>query len=151
MKHYLNPQERWVAWLQTPLRPLAYRLLRLYGACITRHTIIGNDFRLEHGGVGVVIHPVAVIGDRVKIFHGVTIGRSDQYLRRDQLEPNGGVTIEDDVVVGAGAQILFSSRVPLVIGERAVIGANSVVTKSVPVGEIWAGNPARFIRRNPNA
>ena len=45
--------------------------------------------------------------------------------------------------IGAGTTILPG----LVIGENAMIGAGSVVTKSVPAGEIWVGNPAKFLRK----
>ena len=36
---------------------------------------------------------------------------------------------------------------PVTIGERAIIGAGSVVTKDIPANEVWAGNPAKFIRK----
>jgi acetyltransferase-like isoleucine patch superfamily enzyme len=45
--------------------------------------------------------------------------------------------------IGAGSVLLCGIE----IGEKAMIGAGSVVTKSVPAGELWAGNPARFIRK----
>ena len=53
------------------------------------------------------------------------------------------VTIGDDVFIGAHSTILKG----VTIGDRAIIGACSVVTKNVPDDEIWAGNPARFIRK----
>lgn len=56
---------------------------------------------------------------------------------------NKPVTIEDNVFIGAGSVILKGVH----IGKNAVIGACSVVTKNVPDGEVWAGNPARFIRK----
>lgn len=54
------------------------------------------------------------------------------------------ITIGDDVFVGAYATILKGVN----IGDRSIIGANSVVTKNVPPDEIWAGNPAKFVRKN---
>ena len=53
------------------------------------------------------------------------------------------VVIEDRAFIGAGSFILKG----VTIGKESVIGAGSVVTRSVPAGEIWAGNPARFIRK----
>ena len=54
------------------------------------------------------------------------------------------VLIGDDVFLGANVLVLKGAR----IGDRAIIGAGSVVTGEVPADEIWAGNPARFVRRN---
>ena len=53
------------------------------------------------------------------------------------------VKIEDNAFVGARSMILRG----ITIGKYSIIGAGSVVTKSVPENEIWAGNPARFVRK----
>lgn len=53
------------------------------------------------------------------------------------------VIIKDGAFIGTDCIILKG----VTIGEKSVIGAGSVVTKSVPDGEIWAGNPAKFIRK----
>ena len=53
------------------------------------------------------------------------------------------VKIEDNAFVGARSMILKG----ITIGKNSIIGAGSVVTKSVPENEIWAGNPARFVRK----
>ena len=53
------------------------------------------------------------------------------------------VVIKDGAFIGAHCIILKGVS----IGEKSVVGAGSVVTKSIPDGEIWAGNPAKFIRR----
>jgi acetyltransferase-like isoleucine patch superfamily enzyme len=53
------------------------------------------------------------------------------------------VTIEDNVFIGAHTTILKG----VTIGQNSIIGACSVVTKTIPANEIWAGNPARFIRK----
>lgn len=92
------------------------------------------------------------IGDYVKFGGGVKIYTSDfhslDYKKRriwnDDKESrvSKSITIEDDVFVGAGSTILKGVR----IGARSIIGANSVVTKDVPSDEIWAGNPAKFVR-----
>jgi acetyltransferase-like isoleucine patch superfamily enzyme len=56
------------------------------------------------------------------------------------------VIIGNDVFIGANSIILKGVK----IGDRAIIGAGSVVTKDIPNDEIWAGNPARFIRKTKN-
>ncbi len=53
------------------------------------------------------------------------------------------IVIGNDVFVGANSIILKG----VTIGDKAIIGAGSVVTKNIPNGEIWAGNPAKFIRK----
>lgn len=55
----------------------------------------------------------------------------------------GKVTIGNRVFIGMNTLIVKAVS----IGDNAVIGAGSVVTKDIPAGEIWAGNPARFIRK----
>lgn len=53
------------------------------------------------------------------------------------------VVIRDGAFIGAHCTILKG----VTIGEKSIVGAGSVVTKSIPDGEIWAGNPAKFIRK----
>lgn len=52
------------------------------------------------------------------------------------------VTIEHDAFIGAGCMILKG----VTIGACSIVGAGSVVTKSIPANQVWAGNPAKFIR-----
>jgi serine O-acetyltransferase len=91
---------------------------------------IGDGFFIDHG-TGVVIGETAVVGDRVKIYQGVTLGalsvpREDvSRARARKRHP----TIEDDVTVYAGATILGGETV---IGARSVIGGNVWLTQSVP-------------------
>ncbi len=139
-----NTRERLARSLHTPWGAIAFKLLTLLGVEIPRSVVIGEKLELPHGAFGLVVHQSTVIGDRVKIFQGVTIGRSDQYLAD---VPRGGrVVIEDDVTLGAGAKILFRGGETLTIGSGSVIGANAVVTRDVPPREVWAGIPAKFIR-----
>jgi acetyltransferase-like isoleucine patch superfamily enzyme len=55
------------------------------------------------------------------------------------------ISIEDDVWIGANVIILKG----ITVGRGSVIGAGSVVTRSIPPGQIWVGNPARFVRSRP--
>ena len=95
---------------------------------------IGKHLFIDHGWV--VIGETAEIGDNVTIYSCVTLGGTN---------PTNGVggkrhpTLSDNVIVGAGAQILG----PIVIGKRARVGANTVVTEEVPEGATMVGVKAR--------
>ncbi len=122
---------------------IAYYLLKLLGIEIPKSVIIGKDFELAHGGFGVVIHPNTVIGDRVKIYPGVTLGRSDIYhsMERSAFE---GIIIENNVILASGAKVLCKEGI-LKVRKGAIIGANSVLLSSTNEGEIWAGVPAKKV------
>ena len=124
---------------------LAYYLLKLMGAEIPRSVRIGVDFELAHGGFGVVIHPSSVIGDRVKMYPGVTLGRADIYqpISQSRFER---IRIEDDVILAPGAKVLGREG-ELTVGRGTVVGANAVVTRSIPPYSIAVGSPARVIRK----
>ena len=89
---------------------------------------LGEYFFIDHG-TGIVIGETSVIGDRVKIYQGVTIGalstRDGQKLHGKKRHP----TIESDVTIYAGASILGGDTV---IGEGSVIGGNAFITSSIP-------------------
>ena len=93
---------------------------------------IGRRFFIDHG-MGVVIGETAVIGDDVTLYHGVTLGGVT--WSPGKRHP----TVEDGVVIGAGAQVLG----PITVGRDARIGANAVVLKDVPPGATMVGIPAR--------
>ena len=87
-----------------------------------------------------------LLGGGVKIYD--TDFHSLDYIQRRELNndinrKSAGVVIEDDVFIGAGSIILKGVH----IGARSIVGAGSVVRCSIPCDEIWAGNPARFVRK----
>lgn len=94
---------------------------------------------------GVVIGDNTFLGGSCSIYD--TDFHSLKANERDLVDQNGvnkkPVVIGNDVFIGAHSIILKG----VTIGDEAIIGAGSVVTKSVPKGEIWGGNPAKFIRK----
>ena len=103
---------------------------------------IGKNFFIDHG-MGVVIGETAEIGDNVTIYHGVTLGGIMPAVKSsEQVGIKRHPTLEDDVIVGSGAQILG----PIIIKSCARIGSNAVVTKDVPKGGIMVGIPAKNIQ-----
>jgi serine O-acetyltransferase len=98
---------------------------------------IGASFFIDHG-TGVVVGETTMIGDRVRIYQGVTLGALTVPRGADRPSPGSRrhPTIEDDVVIYAGATILGGDTV---IGRGAVIGGNAWVTASVPVGAVVQG------------
>jgi serine O-acetyltransferase len=89
--------------------------------------------------MGVVIGETSEIGNNVTIYHNVTLGGIAPSINsNDQRNMKRHPTLEDNVVVGSGAQILG----PIVIGKNSLIGANAVVTKDVPEKSIMVGIPA---------
>jgi serine O-acetyltransferase len=93
---------------------------------------IGRSFFIDHG-TGVVIGETTVIGDRVRIYQGVTLGALSlpKGKARTQASQKRHPTIEDEVVIYAGATILGGDTV---IGKGAVVGGNCWVTRSVDAG-----------------
>ena len=115
------------------------------GAVLT----IGDNVGMSQAAL--ICHKSITIGNNVKIGGGVciydtdfhsldpVIRRSSEDLKNRAEKP---VVIGNDVFIGAKSIILKG----VTIGDNSVIGAGSVVTKSVPANQIWAGNPAKFIR-----
>jgi serine O-acetyltransferase len=96
--------------------------------------VIGRRFFIDHG-MGVVIGETAIIGDDCTLYHGVTLGGTS--WEKGKRHP----TLSNNVVVGAGAKVLG----PIMIGEGARIGSNSVVVKDVPAGATVVGVPGKLI------
>ena len=113
---------------------------------ICSHCMIENDVRI---GNNVTIKNGVQIWDGITIEDNVFIGANvtftnDKYPRSKNPEWKLLPTvIKKGASVGAGSTILPG----LTIGDNAMVGAGSVVTKSIPAGELWVGNPARFVRK----
>ncbi|MCW2543126.1 MAG: hypothetical protein JWM40_678 [Frankiales bacterium] len=124
---------------------VASMIVQAFGVYLPRVVPVGPGLCLPHATTGLVVNYRARIGSNVTIYHNVTLGRADGYNPIPD-PPIPGFVIEDDVVLCAGAVLLAGRDVELVIGRGAVVGANAVVTESIPPGEIWAGVPAKRIR-----
>jgi acetyltransferase-like isoleucine patch superfamily enzyme len=89
----------------------------------------------------VLLGPAVVIADHGHEFAGV-----DRPIHAQGLTPGGTVRIERNCWLGYGAAIVCTSG-QLIIGRNSVVGANSVVSRSVPPYSVVAGNPARIVRQ----
>lgn len=118
---------------------------------VDRGAVLTIGVNVGMSQAALICHKSITIGNNVKIGGGVCIydtdfhsldpiiRRSSEDLKNRAEQP---VVIGNDVFIGAKSIILKG----VTIGNNSVIGAGSVVTKSVPANQIWAGNPAKFIR-----
>jgi len=95
---------------------------------------IGKNLFIDHG-MGIVIGETTIIGDNVSMYQGVTLGGTK--WEKKKRHP----TINDNVIIGAGAKVLG----PILVGKNSKIGANSVVTRNVPPKTTVIGIPARVV------
>lgn len=98
---------------------------------------IGTGVFIDHGS-GVVIGETTIIGNGVTIYQGVTLGGTGK--EKGKRHP----TIEDNVMISAGAKVLG----PFVVGKGAKIGAGSIVLKEVPPNATVVGVPGRVVKLN---
>jgi serine O-acetyltransferase len=127
----------WNHGRKLPARWFSQFMRGLTGIEIHPGAQIGPDFFIDHG-MGVVIGETAEIGARVTLYHGVTLGGTS--LNKGKRHP----TLEDNVVVGAGAKVLGA----ITIGANSRIGANAVVVKSVPPNSVVVGVPGQVVARS---
>lgn len=134
--------------------------VNLYGCSVGDNTKLGAFVEIQKGAaIGknckisshTFICEGVTVQDNVFIGHNVTF-INDKYPRATRAD--GSLQTEEDwsvvpTLVESGASIGSSVSIlcGVTIGAGAMVGAGSVVTKDVPPGEIWAGNPARFVRK----
>lgn len=125
--HNLRLIARWIS-----------QLMRAFtGIEIHPGATIGPNLFIDHG-MGVVIGETAEVGSCVTLYHGVTLGGTS--LNKGKRHP----TLEDNVVVGAGAKILGA----ITVGENSRIGANAVVVRPVPPNSVVVGVPGQVVMRS---
>jgi serine O-acetyltransferase len=129
----------WMHELRVLARFVSHISRWLTGIEIHPGASIGEGFFIDHG-MGVVIGETAEIGNNVTLYHGVTLGGTT--WNKGKRHP----TIEDDVIVGAGAAILGNIR----IGKNSKIGSGSVVNREVPPNSTVVGIPGRIVFREGN-
>jgi serine O-acetyltransferase len=122
---------------------LVYELFFLFGADIPPAVVMGDGVILEHRAMGVVLHPDTRIGNRVRIWHNVTLGRSDVYVPASESD-FGGFVIEDDAYLCSGATILGGPGITRV-GRGTIVAAGAVLRDSTGDWEVWAGVPAKRV------
>ena len=127
----------WRARLKLLARIISQMARFFTGIEIHPGATIGKNFFIDHG-MGVVIGETTIIGDNVTIYQAVTLGGTGKETGKRH------PTIEDNVVIGAGARVLGPFRV----GANSKIGAGSVVLKEVPPNSTVVGIPGRIVRRH---
>jgi serine O-acetyltransferase len=131
-------------WLYVRKRFLSARIISQIGRSLTGIEIhpgakIGEGLFIDHG-MGIVIGETVEIGNNVTIYQGVTLGGTGK--DKGKRHP----TINDNVVIGAGAKILG----PIKVGRNAKVGANAVVLINVPEDSTVVGIPGRIIKSKIN-
>ena len=129
-KLYLNKHYFLARWI-------SQRGVRKTGIEIHPGATIGKGLFIDHGS-GVIIGETAIVGDNVTLYQGVTLGGTGKETGKRH------PTIEDNVMISAGAKIIGS----FTVGENSKIGAGSVVIKEVPPNSTVVGVPGQVVKRN---
>jgi serine O-acetyltransferase len=141
----------------------------LYHNSLAPGASVGRDISLGHNSIGIVVTGNCVIGQRVKIWHNVTLsaGRHERVGSAEAavsangqpstvgaatfVGPASQIIIEDGVTIGANAVVIAPRGRTLRIGRGARVGAGTVVTADVPVRGTVVGAPSRLLEREPTA
>lgn len=129
-KLYLRKHYFWARWV-------SQRAVRKTGIEIHPGATIGKGLFIDHGS-GVIIGETAIVGDNVTLYQGVTLGGTGKETGKRH------PTIEDNVMISAGAKIIGS----FTVGENSKIGAGSVVLKEVPPNSTVVGVPGHVVKQN---
>lgn len=129
-KLYLKGHYFWARWI-------SQRAARKTGIEIHPGATIGKGFFIDHG-TGVIIGETTIIGDNVTLYQGVTLGGTGKEMGKRH------PTLEDNVMVSAGAKIIGS----FTVGKNSKIGAGSVVIEEVPPNCTVVGVPGHIVRQN---
>ena len=132
-KLYQSGHFFWARWV-------SQKAARKTGIEIHPGAQIGKGLFIDHGS-GVIIGETTIIGDNVTLYQGVTLGGTGK--EQGKRHP----TLEDNVMVSAGAKILGSFK----IGDNCKIGAGSVVLKEVPPNCTVVGVPGRIVKSSSTA
>ena len=129
--------------------PIGFENRTSFWVCGGAEIEIGDNCGLSNAVVcsnkRIVLGKHVLLGGGVKIYD--TDFHSLDYLKRRELNvdsdrKSADIVIEDDAFIGAGSIILKGTH----IGARSIVGAGAVVCCNIPSDEIWAGNPARYVR-----
>ncbi|MCR5357655.1 MAG: serine O-acetyltransferase [Lachnospiraceae bacterium] len=136
MMHYRFAHKLYLKKHYLLARFVSQRAARKTGIEIHPGAQIGSGFFIDHG-TGVVIGETTIIGNNVTLYQGVTLGGTGKETGKRH------PTLEDNVMVSAGAKVLGS----FTIGANSKIGAGSVVLEEVPPNCTVVGVPGRIIKR----
>lgn len=136
MLHYRTAHKLYLKGHYFWARLISQRAARKTGIEIHPGAKIGEGFFIDHGN-GVIIGETTVIGNNVTLYQGVTLGGTGKETGKRH------PTIEDNVMISAGAKVLGS----FTIGANSKIGAGSVVLEEVPPNSTVVGVPGRVVKR----
>ncbi len=125
--------------------PQVARLLKtlnwaIHKCLLPPEAIVGKNVILEHHALGIVMHPQVTLGDDCRIYHHVTLAAECCIGSEHR------IILGRNVCIGAHSIVVARAGQSLHMGDNSVLGAGAVLTKSIPPNEVWAGNPAKFVR-----
>jgi len=115
---------------------IRYLIFLMYNSDVPSSVKIGKNTVFGHSGIGVVLHPRAVIGDNCIIGQGITVGGKSKEIEVP--------IIGNFVYISAGARVLG----PITVGNHVIIAPNSVLTTDASSNTIVGGVPAKVIKKD---